>query len=192
VRIVEGFIEVSRETLETRVRVRVRLRGTGKFEIRTTIPFLDHMLKTLALHSLMDLYIDAEGDLHHHIAEDVAITLGQAIGRALGKREGLRRFGYAKVPMDESLAEAAVDLISRPFAVVNLNLSAGSIEGFDAKLLVHFIRSFACSIPATVHVNVIYGEDDHHKAEAAFKALALALRDAWSKVNFPTTVKGVY
>lgn len=181
-----------RKTLETHVRVELRLDGSGIHNVKTPIPFLNHMLKTLCIHSLMDLTVEAKGDLVHHIVEDTALVLGRALGMALGDRTGIKRFGYIRVPMDDSLAEAAVDLIGRPYAVVDLKLTCESIEGLNSKLMVHFIRSLAYSIPATIHVNVIYGFDEHHKVEAAFKALAVALREAWTIIDFPTTTKGVY
>ncbi len=185
-----GFYE--RKTLETNVKVELNIDGTGKCYIDTPIPFLNHMLRTLSVHSLMDLTVHAKGDLIHHIIEDVAIVLGKALGEALGDRNGIRRFGYMKVPMDDTLAEAIVDLIKRPYAVVNLNLSNSILEGIESNLFIHFIRSLAFSIPATIHVNVIYGFDDHHKVEASFKALALALREAWTLTGTLTTTKGVY
>jgi len=183
---------VERKTLETNIKVELKIDGSGICRVNTPVPFLNHMLRTLCVHSMMDLTVEANGDLTHHIVEDVALVLGRALGEALGDRTGIKRFGYARVPMDETLAEAAVDLIKRPYAVVDLKLSSESIEGLESKLMVHFIRSLAYSIPATIHVNVIYGFDDHHKVEAAFKALALALREAWSITGSLTTAKGVY
>jgi len=183
---------VKRVTLETSINVSLKIEGSGAYKVKTPIPFLNHMLETLCLHSMMDVTIEASGDLTHHIVEDIALTLGLAIRKALGDREGLKRFGFARVPMDDALAEAVVDLIDRPYAVVDLKLTNSNVEGLDSMLIEHFIRSLAYSIPATLHVNVVYGYDDHHKVEASFKALALALKDAWTIVGKPLSVKRGY
>ena len=169
-----------RKTRETDITVEVNLDGAGDPSIDTGIPFLDHMLTSLSTHSLIDLTVQAKGDLTHHTAEDTAICIGEALNQALGDRSGITSFGYTRVPMDCSLAEAAIDLGNRPYSVINLKTEGYSVEGMAAEDLVHFIRSLADSLRANIHVHVVYGENDHHKAEAAFKALARSLRAAVS------------
>jgi imidazoleglycerol-phosphate dehydratase len=170
--------EVSRKTKETDITVRVGLDGTGRAEARTGVAFLDHMLHSLATHSLIDVTVRAKGDLQHHIVEDVAITLGKAIGKALGDRVGIRRFGDAIVPMDDGLALAAVDLVKRPYSVLDLKLERVMVEDAPREDLEHFFGSLAQALEATVHIKVLEGSNDHHKFEAAVKAFALALREA--------------
>jgi len=186
--------EVSRATGETRVRVLARLEGGGRLEGSTGIKFLDHILGLLAYHSLADLSVSAEWDLKHHGVEDLAICLGEAIGRALGGREGLARFGFAVVPMDEALAEVSVDLVRRAHANIRIGLMGSRVEDMASEDIDHFLQSLAQSIPAVIHVNVRYGVNDHHRVEAAVKALALALRSAWSpdpRRRGPPSSKGV-
>jgi len=170
--------EVSRKTRETDVLVKVRLDAEGRAEVSTGIAFLDHLITSLATHSLIDIVVKAKGDLSHHVAEDVAICLGDALNEALGDRNGIRRFGYAIVPMDCSLAISAIDLVRRPYAKIDLRLNGETIEDISAQDLQHFIETLASSLQAVIHIWVQYGANDHHKAEAAFKALALALRQA--------------
>ncbi|MFQ6095088.1 MAG: imidazoleglycerol-phosphate dehydratase HisB [Candidatus Bathyarchaeia archaeon] len=170
--------EVSRKTRETEVYAKVDLDATGKAEVSTGFAFVDHMVVSLATHSLIDVIVKAKGDLRHHVAEDVAICLGQALRKALGDSVGIRRFGYAVVPMDCSLAFAAVDLAKRPYAKVDLKLESEVIEDTPCEDLYHFLDTLASSLQANIHVWVQYGENDHHKVEAAFKALALSLRQA--------------
>lgn len=167
-----------RTTRETKVDARVEIDGTGKARVKTTIPFLDHLLVTLATHSLVDIQVDASGDLSHHIVEDTAITLGEAMSKALGERDGITRFGWALVPMDDALALASVDLARRPFSSVDLKVTNMSIEGLKSEDIAHFVNSFATSLEASLHLRVQYGGNDHHNVEAAFKALALSLRQA--------------
>lgn len=169
---------VVRTTTETRVEARVDIDGSGKATVKTTIPFLDHLLVTLATHSLVDIQVEASGDLAHHVVEDVAITLGEAMSKALGERDGITRFGWALVPMDEALALASVDLARRPFSSVDLKITNASIEGLKSEDIVHFVNSLATSLEASLHLRVQYGANDHHNVEAAFKALALSLRQA--------------
>ena len=169
-----------RVTRETEVKVSLKINGKGTHKISTSIGFLDHMLIELAVHSLMDLEILAKGDLEHHIVEDVAITLGETLEKALGERKGIRRFGDAIVPMDDAMALAAVDLVHRSYSSVELSLRGKKIEDITSEDLVHFIQTLSGSLQATIHVQVMKGKNDHHKIEAAFKALALALREAWS------------
>jgi len=170
--------EVARKTKETDITVRVVLDGTGRAEAKTGVAFLDHMIHSLATHSLMDLTVRAKGDLQHHTVEDVAITLGKAIGEALGDRMGIRRFGDAVVPMDDALALAAVDLVKRPYSVLDLRLQRVILEDAPREDLEHFFGSIAQALEATIHIKVLEGSNDHHKFEAAVKAFALALREA--------------
>lgn len=169
---------VDRVSKETKVSVQVNLDGTGKSSSKTGVRFLDHMLDSLATHSLIDIKVRARGDLQHHIVEDVAICLGRAISKALGDRAGIRRFGFSIVPMDDALALAAVDLVKRPYSSVVLRLERTLLEDAPREDLEHFFTSLATSIEATVHVKVLDGKNDHHKFEAAVKALALSLRGA--------------
>jgi len=172
--------EVSRRTSETDIHVKVDLDGAGIADVDTGVKFLDHMLESLATHSLIDIKVQAVGDLTHHIVEDVAICLGEALLKALGDAKGIRRFGYAIVPMDCSLAFAAVDLSRRPYVKVDLKLRGKKIEDMPCENIIHFVESLATALRANVHVWVQYGSNDHHKAEAAFKALALSIRQAVS------------
>ena len=167
-----------RTTRETKVDAKVEIDGTGKTQVRTTIPFLDHLLVTLATHSLVDIQVEASGDLAHHIVEDTAITLGETMSKALGERTGISRFGWALVPMDDALALASVDLARRPYSSVDLKIANPAIEGLKNEDISHFIKSFATSLETSLHLRVQYGENDHHNVEAAFKALALSLRQA--------------
>jgi imidazoleglycerol-phosphate dehydratase len=180
--------EVSRKTSETDVYVKVNLDGSGAAEVNTGIEFLDHMLKSLATHSLIDVTVKATGDLTHHIVEDVAICLGDAVLKALGASKGIFRFGYAVVPMDCSVAVAAVDLANRPYVNVDLKLRGKKVEDMPCENILHFIETLAMALRANVHVWVQYGSNDHHKVEAAFKALALSLRQA---VSFDPRRSGV-
>jgi len=172
--------KIARKTSETEIDVYVNIDGDGSYSGSTGIKFLDHMLSLLAHHSLSQIHVKAEWDLKHHGVEDVAIALGQAIGNALGSRESIRRFGFAIVPMDEALAEASVDLITRSHLSLQLQLYGKEVEDVKAEDINHFFSSLASSIPAVIHVHVKYGLNDHHKVEAATKALAIALRNAWS------------
>ncbi len=172
--------EVQRKTSETDVRVKLNLDGKGLADIHTGVSFLDHMLNLLATHSLIDISIKARGDLSHHVIEDVAICLGEAIRKALGDFTGIRRFGYAVVPMDCSLALVAIDLSNRPYPKIDLKLEGKRIEDMASEDINHFLETLAISLRANMHVRVQYGLNDHHKVEAAFKALALSLRQAAS------------
>ncbi|MEM1539794.1 MAG: imidazoleglycerol-phosphate dehydratase HisB [Candidatus Bathyarchaeia archaeon] len=170
--------EAYRKTLETETHVKVNLDSVGKANVQTGISFLDHMVSTLAFHSLIDIELSVKGDLKHHIAEDVAICLGQAIRKALGDGEGITRFGFAAVPMDCSLAFSAVDLAKRPYAKIDLKLRGKKIEDMPCDDINHFLETLAVSMQANIHVWTKWGDNDHHKAEAAFKALALSLKQA--------------
>lgn len=171
----------ARETGETAVRVHLALDGRGKTSVTTGLPFLDHMLDALARHAGWDLEITARGDLEvddHHTVEDVALALGTALDRALGERRGLERFGDAHVPLDEALARAVVDLSGRPSAVIELELRREQLGTVASENLTHFFRSLATTARMALHLDLLRGENDHHKAEAAFKATARALRAA--------------
>jgi len=187
---------VERVTRETSVTVTLKLDGTGSAEVRTGIGFLDHLLETVARHAGFDLTVACQGDLRiddHHSAEDCALGLGEALDRALGERRGIARFGSAFAPLDEALARAVVDLSGRPYSAVDLGLRRESIGGLACENVAHVLRSLAVAGRLTLHVDVLRGENDHHRAEAAFKAVALALRQSVTRSgndDIPST-KGV-
>ena len=170
--------EKSRESAETTVNVKVNIDGKGDFNITTKVPFFTHLLQTIAKHGKIDLDVEADGDLDHHVIEDATMLLGGAIKEALGDMKGIQRFGYAYVPMDESLARCVVDLSGRSYYVGDLKMQGLDIEAMKVEDIEHFFLTFAQNLKANVHVEVLYGENDHHKVEAASKALALALRTA--------------
>jgi len=172
--------EVSRKTRETEISLEVNLDSKGEVDVSTGTVFFDHLIASLATHSLIDIVARIKGDLRHHIVEDVAICLGEAIRKALGDGEGLNRFGYAIVPMDCSLAFSAIDLAKRPYAKIDLKLEGSVIEDMPCEDIYHFLETFASSLKANIHMWVQYGANDHHKVEAAFKALALSLKQAVS------------
>jgi imidazoleglycerol-phosphate dehydratase len=172
---------VERTTTETAVRVELLLEGTGKGQVKTTLPFLDHMLTLLAKHGLFDLVIEAKGDTEiddHHTVEDVGIVLGDALKQALGGKEGVRRFGWSLVPLDESLAQVAVDLSGRPFLVYRVDLPQRRIKSFDLGLFEDFFHAFVTHGGFNLHINLLYGRNPHHIMEAIFKGLAKALDQA--------------
>jgi len=173
--------EAKRKTQEVEISVRVDLDGRGGFEGRSGSKFVDHMLKTLAKHSRIDIVAVAEGDLRHHIIEDLALTLGKAIGAALGSRSGICRFGYAYAPMDDSVARAVIDMGGRPFSRIRLGIKEAAIEDTKVEDLSHFLESLAQALDCNIHIKVLYGSNAHHRAEAAVKALALALKAAVSR-----------
>ena len=178
---------VTRTTRETAIRLTLDIDGTGKTSIKTGIGFLDHLLDALARHARFDLSIICEGDLQvddHHTAEDCALALGEALDRALGERRGVDRFGWALAPLDEALARAVVDLSGRPFSDVSLGLTREAIGELACENIPHLLRSLATTAQLTLHVDVLKGENDHHRAEAAFKATALALRQAVAHSGF--------
>jgi imidazoleglycerol-phosphate dehydratase len=167
-----------RDTRETRVQAEWVLDGVGRADVQTGVGYLDHMLDSLARHGLFDLHVRAEGDLHvdaHHTVEDVAIALGRALDNALGDRRGVRRMGDAAVPLDEALALAAVDLSGRGLAMLDLPLRGPTLGQLPTELVPHFFQSLAAEARITLHLHLLRGENDHHKVEAAFKALAKAL-----------------
>jgi len=169
---------VRRRSKETRVEVSVKLKGSGKSDVRTGVRFLDHMIDSFSAHSLVDVKIRGKGDLRHHTVEDVALTLGKALNEALGSRAGIIRFGYSIVPMDEALALAAVDLVKRPYSLIDLKIERARLEDAPREDLEHFFSSLATALEATLHVKVLDGRNDHHKFEAAVKAFALSFRAA--------------
>ncbi len=172
---------IDRKTLETDISLTVNLDGTGAADIATGIGFLDHMLTALARHGLFDLSVRANGDLHidfHHTTEDVGIVLGAAFARALGDKRGIRRFGNALIPMDEALAEVAVDISGRPFLAWNVDFERAKIGEMDTELFEEFFRAFAFNAMITLHISRWAGRNAHHVAEACFKAMARALRMA--------------
>ncbi|MBX3352706.1 MAG: imidazoleglycerol-phosphate dehydratase HisB [Phycisphaeraceae bacterium] len=188
--------ERTRVTRETSIRLSVNLDGVGESSISTGLGFLDHMLASLALHSRIDLSLACEGDLRvddHHTVEDCALTLGDAINEALADRAGITRFAHAYAPLDEALARVVVDLSGRPSACVNLSLVRERLGDVATENLTHFFVSLATTLRASLHVDVLRGENDHHKAEAAFKALALALRAAIARdgTSLVPSAKGV-
>ena len=185
--------ERTRETRETKIRVVLDLDGVGRAQINTGVGFFDHLLSSLAHHALFDLTIEATGDLHvdeHHTVEDVSLVLGEALAAALGDRAGIVRFGQASVPMDEAIATAVVDISGRPYAVLSIPFRADRIGTLPAQLVDHALESFARTAGLTLHLTAS-GRNDHHIAEAAFKALARALRAAVAlderRVGVPST-----
>ncbi|HYF18231.1 MAG TPA: imidazoleglycerol-phosphate dehydratase HisB [Ramlibacter sp.] len=173
--------EVTRNTAETRITVRVNLDGTGQSRLATGIGFFDHMLDQIARHGLVDLDIEADGDLHidgHHTVEDVGITLGQAVAKAIGDKKGIRRYGHAYVPLDEALSRVVLDFSGRPGLVMNVPFKSGSIGTFDTQLAHEFFQGFVNHAFVTLHVDNLRGENAHHQCETVFKAFARALRAA--------------
>ena len=172
---------LARATSETDIRLTLALDGTGVAQVETGIGFFDHMLTALARHALLDLAVAAKGDLHiddHHTVEDVGIVLGQALRQALGDKRGIRRFGHSLLPMDEALAEAAIDISGRPFLAWSVPFQRPKIGSFDTELVEEFFRAFAFNAGITLHVTLKAGGNAHHVAEACFKAVARALRVA--------------
>jgi imidazoleglycerol-phosphate dehydratase len=173
--------EVTRNTAETRVRVKVNLDGTGQARLSTGIGFFDHMLDQIARHGLIDLDIEADGDLHidgHHTVEDVGITLGQAFHQAVGDKKGIRRYGHAYVPLDEALSRVVIDFSGRPGLVMDVPFKSGMIGSFDSQLAHEFFQGFVNHAFVTLHIDNLKGENAHHQAETVFKAFARALRAA--------------
>ena len=173
--------EVRRDTAETKIRVRIDLDGAGTSRLATGIGFFDHMLDQIARHGLVDLEIDAKGDLHidgHHTVEDVGITLGQAVAKAVGDKAGIRRYGHAYVPLDEALSRVVIDFSGRPGLHMDVAFKAGAIGGFDTQLAFEFFQGFANHAQVTLHIDNLKGENAHHQCETIFKAFARALRSA--------------
>jgi len=173
--------EISRNTAETQITVRVNLDGTGQARLATGIGFFDHMLDQIARHGLIDLDIVAKGDLHidgHHTVEDVGITLGQAVAKAVGDKKGIRRYGHAYVPLDEALSRVVIDFSGRPGLIMNVPFKSGMIGTFDSQLAHEFFQGFVNHAFVTLHIDNLRGENAHHQAETVFKAFARALRAA--------------
>jgi imidazoleglycerol-phosphate dehydratase len=173
--------EVQRNTLETRVRVKLDLDGSGKSRLATGVGFFDHMLDQIARHGMLDLEVEAKGDLHidaHHTVEDVGITLGQALAEAIGDKKGVRRYGHAYVPLDEALSRVVVDLSGRPGLVFEVPFVRGSVGEFDVDLVREFFQGLVNHAGITLHVDALRGDNAHHQAETVFKAFGRALRMA--------------
>jgi imidazoleglycerol-phosphate dehydratase len=173
--------QVTRNTLETKISVELNLDGTGKAELDTGIPFLDHMLDQIARHGMVDLKITAKGDLHidaHHTVEDIGITLGQAFAKAVGDKKGLRRYGHAYVPLDEAMSRVVIDLSGRPGMEFNIKFVRARIGEFDVDLINEFFQGFVNHALITLHIDNLSGDNAHHQAETAFKAFGRALRVA--------------
>jgi imidazoleglycerol-phosphate dehydratase len=173
--------DVQRNTSETQIRVHVNLDGTGRAHLSTGIGFFDHMLDQIARHGLIDLEIEAKGDLHidgHHTVEDVGITLGQAFAKAVGDKKGIRRYGHAYVPLDEALSRVVIDFSGRPGLHMRVPFKAGMVGAFDTQLAFEFFQGFVNHAGVTLHIDNLHGENAHHQAETVFKAFARALRMA--------------
>jgi imidazoleglycerol-phosphate dehydratase len=173
---------IKRETKETSVSIQTNLDGSGKISVKTGIDFFDHLIISFATHSMLDLTVKAKSNdnILHHLIEDVGIAIGTGIDKALGTRTGITRFSYASVPLDESLAEATIDLVRRPYYKISLSIKRAQIEGMSKEDIEHFFASLAQNLNSCIHLNVKYGENDHHKVEAAIKSLAVAFRMAAS------------
>lgn len=172
---------VKRDTNETKISVTVNLDGSGKYQVKTGIGFLDHMMEQLSRHSLMDLTIEAKGDLHidyHHTTEDVGIAVGKAVSDALGDRRGITRYGSAIIPMDETLSRVALDISGRPYFIWKVNFSKPKLGEMDTELFREWFQAFAFNSGTTLHVENLYGENNHHIVESCYKALARSLREA--------------
>ena len=172
---------VTRKTKETAISAAVDLDGTGAYDIATGVGFLDHMIEQLARHSLIDITLKAEGDLHidqHHTTEDSGIVLGQAVAKALGDKQGITRYGFAYLPMDETLTRVAIDVSGRPYLIWNVEFTRSKIGEMDTELFREWFQAFAQHAGITLHVETLYGENSHHIAETCYKALARALRQA--------------
>ena len=173
--------QIERKTLETQIKIDITLDGTGKSRLTTGVPFLEHMIDQIARHGMIDLAVTANGDTHidnHHTVEDVGITLGQAIAKAVGDKKGLRRYGHAYVPLDEALSRVVIDFSGRPGLVMHVPFKSGMIGGFDSQLTYEFFQGFANHAFVTLHIDNLRGENAHHQAETVFKAFARALRMA--------------
>ncbi|MFX1358211.1 MAG: imidazoleglycerol-phosphate dehydratase HisB [Promethearchaeota archaeon] len=174
----ERKVEISRKTTETNISIELNLDGKGTYDIDTGFKFIDHMLKILAKHADLDLKIKAIGDLTHHVIEDVGIVLGQCFLKALGDKIGINRYGFALIPMDESLARCALDFSGRKTLILDLKLIECNIEDVAVEDVHHFFNSFAENAKMNLHLHILYGKDQHHKIEASFKALAQAIKIA--------------
>jgi imidazoleglycerol phosphate dehydratase HisB len=191
--IMERKSDILRETTETSIKINLNLDGSGKSDITTGFKFIDHMLVLLTRHSGIDLRLNASGDLTHHIIEDIGISLGEAFIKALGDKKGINRYGYAYIPMDDALARCVLDFSGRKSLILELKLNEDcDIEDVAVEDIRHFLNSFTENAKMNLHLHVLYGEDQHHKVEASFKALAKAIKEAIKIVSdeIPST-KGV-
>ncbi|HIG0356148.1 imidazoleglycerol-phosphate dehydratase HisB [Clostridium sporogenes] len=192
----ESVAKIYRKTSETEVKSEINLYGEGKYDIKTGIGFFDHMLNLMARHGLIDLKLEAKGDLqvdYHHTVEDVGIVLGQSFKEALGDKKGIKRYGTSFVPMDEALASVSIDLSGRPYIVCDFNFTVEKLGEMDTELVEEFLRALAFNAGITLHARVLYGKNNHHMIEAVFKALGRALREAVDKderINGVMSTKG--
>lgn len=186
----ERIGETTRSTKETNIKVTVNLDGSGNANTSTGLPFINHLIDSLAKHSMIDINVlsNSNDNIVHHLIEDTAISLSRALDKALSDRKHIIRFGYSIVPMDDSLAIASIDLVKRQYSKISLSLINNKIEGIEKEDIEHFVRSLAENLNACIHIDVKYGENDHHKVESAIKAFAIALRMA---INFDPRSKGV-
>ncbi|MFQ5950318.1 MAG: imidazoleglycerol-phosphate dehydratase HisB [Nitrospiria bacterium] len=183
--------KVERQTKETEISIRIDLDGTGISQVHTPFPFLDHMLSAFSRHGFFDLEVKAEGDTEvddHHTVEDIGIVMGEALAKGWGKKEGIRRFGSALIPLDEALAQVTVDLSGRPYLVYQVRMPRKRIKTFDADMIEHFFRSLVDRCRINLHINLLYGKDPHHILEAIFKGFGRALDQA---IQIDPRVKGV-
>lgn len=174
---------LKRETKETSISIQVNIDGSGKTSVNTGIDFFDHLITSFGKHSMIDLVVKAKSNdgIAHHLIEDTGIAMGAAIDKALGNRIGITRFSYSSIPMDESLAETSIDLVRRPYGKINLQIKRSQIEGMSKEDIEHFFSSLVQNLNSCIHINVKYGENDHHKIESAIKSLAVAFRIAADK-----------
>ena len=192
----ESVAKIYRKTSETEVKAEINLYGEGKYDIKTGIGFFDHMLNLMARHGLIDVKLEAKGDLQvdsHHTVEDVGIVLGQSFREALGDKKGIKRYGTSFVPMDEALASVSIDISGRPYIVCDFNFTVDKLGGMDTELGEDFLRALAFNAEITLHARVLYGKNNHHMIEAVFKALVRALREAVDrdeKINGVMSTKG--
>jgi len=189
--------EIARNTAETRIKLSLNLDGNGTADIKSSVSFLDHMLNLFARHGLFDMTVDANGDIDidfHHTVEDIGIVLGTAVRQALGDKQGIRRYGFARVPMDETLAEVTLDISGRPYLVYQVELPKVKVGDFDTELAREFFQAFANNCGCNLHISLLYGDNVHHIIEACFKAFARALDDATrldQRVSGVLSTKGV-
>ncbi|BAQ13516.1 putative imidazoleglycerol-phosphate dehydratase [Clostridium botulinum] len=192
----ESIAKVYRKTGETEIKSEINLYGEGKYDIKTGIGFFDHMLNLMARHGLIDVKLEAKGDLQvdsHHTVEDVGIVLGESFKKALGDKKGIKRYGTSFVPMDEALASVSIDISGRPYIVCDFNFTVDKLGEMDTELVEEFLRALAFNAGITLHVRVLYGKNNHHMIEAVFKALGRALREAVDrdeKINGVMSTKG--
>ncbi|HCL4557696.1 imidazoleglycerol-phosphate dehydratase HisB [Clostridium botulinum] len=193
----ESIAKVYRKTGETEIKSEINLYGEGKYDIKTGIGFFDHMLNLMARHGLIDVKLEAKGDLQvdsHHTVEDVGIVLGESFKKALGDKKGIKRYGTSFVPMDEALASVSIDISGRPYIVCDFNFTVDKLGGMDTELVEEFLRALAFNVGITLHARVLYGKNNHHMIEAVFKALGRAIREAVDRderINGVMSTKGI-